>query len=191
MAHYPIIKLPHEYMLIGASSGLFNSSAQGFQDELFYIGDDKCGWSGCNINVTSQITREYTEPIPINFGNCAIKNPIDLIPGDLITLCGTATCMDAEDGMPFGAALEYVDCDQVTSEGFQTTYAITNNKAFQFSKKYVCWGITYTVPPELYLDKCKIAFVAGFSANLDAEVKITWTLNINRGGYAPPSPPFQ
>ncbi len=191
MAHYPIVKFPHEYMLIGSSSGFFNATANAFQNEQFYIGDSKCGWNGCNINVLTQITREYTDPIDIDFGNCAIKNPIDLIPGDLITLCGTATCMDAPDGTAFGAALEYVDCENVSNGGFQTAYGISSTKNFEFIKNFVCWSITYKIPPGLYLDKCRISFVAGFAAYIDASVKITWTLNIDRGGYDHPTPPFQ
>ena len=190
MAHYPIVKFPHEYMLIGSSSGFFNATANAFQNEQFYIGDDKCGWNGCNVNVLTQITREYTDPIDIDFASCAIKNPIDLIPGDLITLCGTATS-PVPDNTAFGAALEYVDCENVSGGGFQTVYAINSTKNFEFQKKFVCWSITYKIPNGLYLPKCRISFVAGFSANVDAQVKITWTLNINRGSYTPPIPPFQ
>ena len=191
MAHYPIVKFPHEYMLIGSSSGIFNATANAFQNEQFYIGDSKCGWNGCSLNVLTQITREYTDPIDIDLANCAIKNPIDLIPGDLVTLCGTATCMDANDGTAFGAALEYVDCENVSGGGFQTAYGISSTKNFEFIKNFVCWSITYKIPTGLYLDKCRISFVAGFAAYIDASVKITWTLNIDRGGYDHPTPPFQ
>lgn len=177
-------------MLIGSSSGQFIASTSAFGDEVFYIGDDKCGWSGCTLNVLTQITREYTDPIDIDFASCSIKNPIDLIPGDLITLCGTASCKDAPDGTAFGAALEYVDCEQVDNNEFQTTYAISSVKNFAFNKSFVCWSITYKIPNGLYLPKCQIAFVAGFAANYDSTVKITWTLHIDRGGYTPPSPPF-
>jgi hypothetical protein len=191
MAHYPIIKLPHEYMLIASGSGLFAATANGFQNDQFYIGNSKCGWNGCDLDVLTQITREYTDPIDVNFANCSIKNPIDLIPGDLVTLCGTASCKGVSDGTGFGAAIEYVDCAQVDNNEFQTVYGISSVKNFVFTKSFVCWSITYKIPNGLYLPKCQIAFIAGFSANVDAQVKMTWTLNIDRGNYSPPVPPFQ
>lgn len=190
MAHYPIIKLPHEYMLMASSSCTFNSSGQSFENEQFYIGESKCGWNGCGYDVLTQITREYTDPLDIDLANCAIKNPIDLIPGDTIRLCGTATCKDASDGTEFGAALEYVDCAEVGEDGFQTVYGISSTKNFVFIKNFVCWSISYKIPKGLYLPKCQISYIVGFSAHLDSAVKVTWTLNIERGGYTPPSPPF-
>ena len=191
MAHYPIVKLPHEHMLIGSSSSAFQGNQGAFNEQVYYIGNDKCGWNGCDINVLVQIVREYTQPIDIDYGNCAIKNPIDLIPGDIITLCGTSTCKDAANGTQFAAALEYLDCNNVSEGGFQTAYAISNFKNFAFTDKFVCWSMTYKLPPGLYLEKCRFAFVVGLAAAIDAQIKVTWTLNIQRGGYDPPIPPFQ
>jgi hypothetical protein len=180
MAHYPIIKLPHQYMLIGSSACKFLASSDYFGENLFYIGDNKCGWNACSSNVTALISEEYASPLPIDLANCAIKNPIDLIPGDIIRLCGTSTSPSIESDTAFGAALAYINCEDVPNDEFQPIALITSTEDFTFTNGFVCWGIEYQIPTGLYLKKCEISFIVGFSANSNQGIKVTWTLNIER-----------
>jgi hypothetical protein len=159
------------------SSGQFIADDKLLSQFRYWVGNDKCGWNGCDLNVLTQISREKSQPIAVDFFNCAIKNPFKLESGDIIRFCGTATCDGADNGDEFATAVEQIDCEGYADGEFEADELFSDT--YYFTDKFVCWSREWTVDQNI--DACKRAFVLGFAGDTtDRVIKITWTFSVIR-----------
>ena len=173
---------PTTTTLIASNSGSFTQTS-GLESSIYYIGDSTCGWNSCNLNVLSNIDKSRLDPINIRNLNCGIPLPMDLIEGDIITLCGMAFCPDARDGDAFNTAMEIFACDSFNrdSSAFDITN-ILNNGSDLFRNGYTCFSLKYQLVKGDILNQCNDLIVIGFRGDfiVDSYVNLTWTLNITR-----------
>jgi hypothetical protein len=179
----------YDYTLIASHSTSYILNDN--NPDIYYCGNDVCGWDSCDLNVTYQYTRGQTEPIPQAYGNCGIPLPIDLQVGDIVKLCGHAYCGDADDGDTFDTNVEYFSCDDVTggtSNFIAKLFMVPN--ASTFNNHYTCFSNSVTVGNATALPKCSTFLLVGLGATFgtipsSAQIKATWTLSIKRLCKAP------
>jgi hypothetical protein len=178
----------NDYMLIASHSGSFATTTTGNPD--YYCGNEYCGWDSCDLNVTYDIKRGDLEgDTAPQYANCGIPLPIDLIPGDVLELCGHAWAGDAIDGDLFLSALMHFSCDNVTtgdSKSFITDLIMTPSIDY-FENNFVCFKNSVTVGANGYTS-CDNYFMVGMATDLysygsPSLVKFTWTLKVLRNCF--------
>jgi len=162
--------------LIASSSANYSNIPLGA--DQYQVGDSRCGWNGCELDVVFIAG----DAIDLPQINCGIPFPMDVTTGDKITLCGMAYCADSVDGNKFYTMMETFSCagfldnqinaNVLTSENFDT-----------FSHNYVCFSRSYTLVEGEKYDACNNFITVGFRNEIEstAPVVLTWTLNIQRG----------
>jgi hypothetical protein len=169
-----------EYTPIAHTSGNFYQKKIDGKP-LYYVGEENCGWSGCSYNIVQEITREeISQPLSINFTNCAIKLPFDLVQGDKITICGTTTGEAGIEGTGFFTALTKFTCsdyDDANNEWVVSTGL--NFSSFTFNHETSsCWSLEYVVPVEGML-ACDTNLMFGIKCQLDnLAYTFSWTMDI-------------
>jgi hypothetical protein len=146
----------------------------------YWVGDADCGWSGCNYNVPSRVSRERVDAIPVASLFVGITNPVDInASGDVIELCGMA--YQDGDATTFGYYLSWIDCSEdISGTGlftqtnlFFTTASFVNNRA--------CFSNSVGLATEY--SKCNIHWIVGFNtqgSTADHEVRFTYNLHVYR-----------
>jgi hypothetical protein len=165
--------------LIASHSANYNQLT-GLGSHEYLVGDSKCGWDSCNLDVI------FNTGIPIRLRdiNCGIPFPMNLIEGDVITLCGMAYCPDAIEGSIFTTMMETFSCKSFNKDNnrFDILNVLSENN-ISFSDNYVCFSNSYTLVKDEIYDACSDLIVVGFKANIEVDTTIilTWTLNIQKG----------
>jgi hypothetical protein len=171
-----------EYTPIAQASGNFTQGKSVGDKLLWYIGNIDCGWSGCSLNVLQEIQRqEISGPLPVDYTNCGIKLPYDLVQGDKIVICGTSVCTSLNvSGAGFFPALTKFNCSDYNSIG--STWGVAAGLAFGAttfnSSSVACWTLEYVVPAGGLL-ACDTNLLLGLKSEIDNETyEYTWTMNI-------------
>jgi hypothetical protein len=170
------ITTPCTTTLIASSSA--NYSILPIETDQYQVGDSKCGWNGCNLDVV------FIAGYPINPPkiNCGIPFPMDVTTGDKIILCGMAYCADAADGNKFYTMMETFSCDGFVDGQFDAN-VLTSGNFDIFTQRYVCFSRTYTLIEGEKYNACNDFITVGFRSEIETTEKLilTWTLNIQRG----------
>jgi hypothetical protein len=168
-----------EYTNIASHSIAFTASDI-YANGIYYGFSEKCGWradGGENRDLASG-------KIEKNWGHNGIKLPVNLIPGDKIILCGTAT---GTSGNPFsnsyhlGARLQNILCSEAGDVGGNDwpLYNLTDDE-YVFVDNAVCFKLVYVVPPG-GLISCDTMIIAGFGVEETYKnCRISYTLNIQK-----------
>ena len=169
-----------EYWTIASHSGIFNTAP--FSDlSVFYMGNDKCGWDSCDYNLTQYVKGE-ADPLQTQYINVGIPNPIRLVPGDVVSLCGMGYAPSSDSSNSFGVSLSIFRCSSpVREQGLFDVYPLTNDYyPYENDKQTVCFGLTYTVPSTI--ESCDFLFIVGLNSylNQSTDVKFTWQLSVTR-----------
>jgi len=145
--------------------------------DQYQVGDSRCGWNGCELDVVFIAGHS----IELSKINCGIPFPMNLVEGDIITLCGMAYCADSTDGTKFYTMMETFSCGDF--DGAFSTNVLTSENYDSFLNKYVCFSRSYTLVGGEKYKACNDFITVGFRNEIEsaADVVLTWTLNIQRG----------
>jgi hypothetical protein len=181
-----IVTIGTQY-LIASHSGSFIEDNSG----AYWYGDKDCGWDGCTLDASTKLTRETVDPIPTGGVFGGIPIPFDLLPGDNLTVCGSAYLSGGTtvpDGWDLGVGMGYFRCSDynLIDDEFPVTGLFTD--AAQNSEpqsRIVCFQFEYIIG-DTY-PRCDTHLVLGFkgigitAANTTGSgVRFTYTLNVNR-----------
>ena len=165
---------------IAATSGGFTQDCTLIAG-IYYVGDNNCGWSGCDYDLTTKVTSDVVDPIPKTDISIGITNPVGLKNGDFLELCGMAYISN-NSATTFEYMLSYFDC----SEDISTSEAFTQINIFvgtaPIIQNRVCFNYGFSILNSL-LTRCNIHFIIGFNtqgALVNHSVKFTYNLHINR-----------
>jgi hypothetical protein len=168
-----------EYWTIASHSGIFNTAP--FSDlSVFYMGNDKCGWDSCDYNLTQYVKGE-ADPLQPQYINVGIPNPIRLVAGDVVSLCGMGYAPGSESSNSFGVSLSLFRCSSPLGQGGIQVFPLANDYyPYENDKQTVCFGLTYTVPSTIA--DCDFLFIVGLNSYLTqyTDVKFTWQLSVTR-----------
>jgi hypothetical protein len=148
---------------------------------VYWIGDVDCGWAGCNFNLTSNVSRDRTDPISPQYLSVGITNPFDILDGDTVTLCGMAYVEDP-DAITLNWYIGYFTCSEAIGAGDFTQRLITNGTDTGDGYGKICFGGSYTFDANALL-ACDDHWTVGLnvqSVGIDTKVRFTYTLNVER-----------
>ena len=181
-----------EYWVIASHSHAFTQDYT-LGSTTYYYGDDTCGWSGCDWDLTgTDMMTESIKICPINM-NVLITNPFRLQSGDIIQLCGNSS-KDNKTDTGLGYILGYHNCnDEVDSNGKFTTTALFSGSSAYTVPAYSCNEAIYkyqcfsdSIILSSTFDACEIQFFVGFNilgtTNTNTPSRVSWTLSVWRPG---------
>jgi hypothetical protein len=169
-------------MLIAAHSGYYEEDD--WYPYKYWIGDSKCGWDSCVLDISANVSKERSDPIPKNLVNVGIPLPMDLVAGDTIRLCGMYYTNDPDSqGYQYGAAIGRFNCETRGGSGEYTVTNLTYNETLgTIDDQTGCFNIAYSVPSAI--NRCNNFFVVGLNVKVTGGstwgVKFTYTLHITR-----------
>jgi hypothetical protein len=182
-----IVTIGTQY-LIASHSGAFIEDNSG----AYWYGDKDCGWDGCNLDANTKLTRESSDPIAAGAVFGGIPIPFDLLPGDELTVCGSAYLSggtSVPDNWDLGVGVGYFRCSDYTvlDDEFPVTSLFTNAVGNSESQsRIVCFNFTHSIG-DTY-PRCDTHLVLGFKGigitgahTTGSGVRFTYTLNVNRG----------
>ena len=164
-------------MLIASHSGQFQEDGTN-NGTLWWIGDDKCGWDGCTLNLNTTISRDKIDPVASNYNFVGIPCPMDLGEYDKITICGIAYCPNGEK---FGAALTYFNCSSFSAPYYDNNLLVYDPN-FYYQDDQICFELSYTLGFEETLTACDAFFVVGLNTQVSTSEKVifSYSLHIDR-----------
>ena len=175
-------------MLIASHSSAFQFDVM--DEDFYYIGDRNCGWDSCNLDLIQQNVRDRADPMPGEYLNCGIAVPMDLVQGDVITLCGMVFCGEALNGDKFTTSMQDFKCSSGIVGGYISLDDVGFLDETSFSNQhYACFSQTYIVSGQddetNRFQSCNTFLVVGFRVDVanpsnPSTAKITWTLNVAR-----------
>jgi hypothetical protein len=167
-------------MLVASHSGQFREDGTN-TGSIFWYGDDKCGWDGCSLNLSTSLRDGKAGPVQAQYNFTGIPCPMDIINEDVITLCGIAYVVNGSGGEKFGAALQYFNCDSF-ADGEYETILLNYFTNYTYSDSQVCFELTYTVANEPNIDSCNSFFqvLLNSQTSVDTPILFSYSLHITR-----------
>ena len=169
-----------EHTNVASHSILFNADAS-YNTGKYYGFSEKCGWRGAG----DQFINLSTGILVKSYGHNGIKLPANLIPGDVIRLCGIASGADNNpfsDGSFFGYSLNNIFCSEAeTVDGKDWPIYNLANSEYQFYGNSVCFDLKYTIPVGSPLIACDTMLVLGFGAEeIYKDCLVSYSLNVSK-----------
>ena len=174
---------PDEYMLIASNSGYTKDFESG--SYILFYGSDKVGWNGAEWDAAyfgNNVAR-----IKRNRVTCGVPLPIDVFPGDIITLCGTAyiSYVSGDQVSPpsLTTNLVYATCTDFTTGDDPFTNTLFISEGFENQKNMYCFSTVHVLSETLAA--CNTLLFVGIGVDNTNEgatyyTKFTYTLSIQR-----------
>jgi hypothetical protein len=111
---------------------------------------------------------------------------MDLVPGDVITLCGVAWISDFSSGDDFGSGFSLYRCNNVTDGEFDNIDVLGIGQDEYIDGPggagYVCFGVSYTLGENEFISACTDFFTAGLNtvSQIASTIKYSYTFHIDR-----------
>jgi hypothetical protein len=166
-----------EWFTIASHSGFFTQDGQA-NPILYYVGNDKCGWNSCDLNIVNQVDRFDATPITAQYGNIGIVLPFDLYPGDKLKICGQFWSPDATGADYANISLARFSCSELTTNGVAVVTPLgIDSGDYMNNTSSVCLSLVVEV--NAFLPQCDTMIQVGINSVIQTTnpVKFTWTLS--------------